>query len=146
MSEQSSRVFSTAFKRSLMERLESGETLAALSKETGIRRKSLYEWRDAWRRLGVAGLNRKRGRKPGGAPRVEKPPSTAASSAPDAAVEGGELAQAQLSRAHARIAELERVIGRQQVDLDFFRQALRLTDASETPARTARTSTRSLKP
>jgi hypothetical protein len=34
-----------------------------------------------------------------------------------------------LSRAQARIAELERVIGRQQADLHFFREALRLWDA-----------------
>jgi hypothetical protein len=31
--------------------------------------------------------------------------------------------------ADARIAELERVIGRQQADLHFFREALRLWDA-----------------
>jgi hypothetical protein len=32
--------------------------------------------------------------------------------------------------AQARIAELERVIGRQQADLHFFREALRLWDAT----------------
>jgi len=36
----------------------------------------------------------------------------------------------ELTRAQARIAELERVIGRQQVDLHFFREALRLWDAN----------------
>jgi hypothetical protein len=35
----------------------------------------------------------------------------------------------ELSLAQARIAELERVIGRQQADLHFFREALRLWDA-----------------
>ena len=35
-----------------------------------------------------------------------------------------------LSLAQARIAELERVIGRQQADLHFFREALRLWDAT----------------
>ncbi len=43
MSDQLPRVFSTAFKEALMLRLAAGETLAALSRETGIRRKSLYE-------------------------------------------------------------------------------------------------------
>jgi transposase-like protein len=33
--------------------------------ELGIRRKLLYEWRHAYRKHGVAGLNRKRGPKPG---------------------------------------------------------------------------------
>jgi hypothetical protein len=60
--------------------------------------------------------------------------------APAAAQPGGELAQAK-----ARIAELERVIGRQQVDLDFFRKALRLTDAAPQSG-IAPTSTRRSKP
>ena len=66
MSRQVQRVFDTAFKESLMLRLAAGETMAALLKETGILRKSLYEWRDAYRKLGVAGLNQRRGPKPGG--------------------------------------------------------------------------------
>jgi hypothetical protein len=36
----------------------------------------------------------------------------------------------ELTRAGARIAELERKIGRQQVDLDFFKGALRRIEAS----------------
>jgi hypothetical protein len=35
-----------------------------------------------------------------------------------------------LARAKARIAELERLVGRQQADLHFFREALRLWDAA----------------
>jgi transposase len=78
----------------------------------------------------VAGLNRKRGPKPGG---------RRSSPAADRAVPADPLAQAQ-----ARVAELERLVGRQQVDLDFFRRALRLTDASS-PSGSAPTSTRSSK-
>ena len=33
---------------------------------------------------------------------------------------------AALARAKARIEELKRLVGRQQLDLDFFRKALRL--------------------
>src|SRR6202451_3098326 len=65
MSDHRLRVFSTAFKEDVVRRLESGEALAAISKELGIARKLLYEWRWAWRRLGVAGLNRRRGPKAG---------------------------------------------------------------------------------
>ena len=65
MSDRRMRVFSTAFKANVVRRLEAGEALASISKELGVARKLLYEWRSAWRRLGVAGLNRKRGRKPG---------------------------------------------------------------------------------
>jgi hypothetical protein len=49
-----------------------------------------------------------------------------------------------LARAQARIGELERVIGRQQADLHFFREALRLWDATP-PNGGAPISTRSSK-
>jgi transposase len=142
MSDQPQRAFSTAFKESIVLRLQAGERLAAVADELGIRRKLLYQWRHAYRRLGVAGLNRKRGPKPGGkssgSPPGRASPATPSGpdSAPVAARPGGELAEAK-----ARIAELERVIGRQQVDLDFFRRALRLMDAAP-PSGIAPTSTR----
>ena len=146
MSVQPQRAFSTAFKESVVLRLRAGERLAAVAEELGIRRKLLYEWRHAYRKHGVAGLNRKRGPKPGGKS-SSSPPGRASpaapsgsDSAPGAAQPGGELAQAK-----ARIAELERVIGRQQVDLDFFRRALRLTDAAPQNG-IAPTSTRRSKP
>jgi transposase len=134
------RVFSTPFKTEVVQRLEAGEALAKVSKELGIARKLLYEWRSAWRRQGVAGLNRKRGPKPGRRRSSDRPPSELGGSA------AGSPA-AELTQAKTRIAELERIIGRQQVDLDFFRKALRLTDAPQPgrPARGAVASTRSSK-
>jgi transposase len=47
----------------------------------------------------------------------------------------------------AHIEELERLVGRQQLDLDFFRKALRLADALQgpVPARGETNSTRSSK-
>jgi len=110
------RTFSTEFKQAVVLRLEAGERTAAVSDELKIRRKLLYEWRAAYRKLGAAGLNRKRGRKPGGA-----------CASPDAAP----APLTELARAQARIAELERKIGKQQMDLDFFREALRLIDARD---------------
>ena len=127
MSDQGTRAFSTEFKEAVVLRLEAGERIAAVSDELRIRRKLLYEWRAAYRKLGAAGLNRKRGRKPGGA-----------RASPDAAP------LTELARAQARIAELERKIGKQQMDLDFFREALRLIDARDRSSR-ATPSTRSLK-
>jgi transposase-like protein len=146
MSNQPQRAFSTAFKEQVVLRLRAGERLAAVADELGIRRKLLYEWRHAYRKHGVAGLNRKRGPKPGskgsGSPPGRASPGAPSGpdSAPAAARPGGELAQAK-----ARIAELERVIGRQQVDLDFFRRALRLMDAAPQSG-IAPTSTRRSKP
>jgi hypothetical protein len=46
----------------------------------------------------------------------------------------GDPPGAALARAKARIEELERLVGRQQLDLDFFRKALRLADALQGPA------------
>ena len=53
-------------KLALLRRIEAGERLAAVADETGVLRKSLYEWRAAYRVMGAAGLNRRRGPKPGG--------------------------------------------------------------------------------
>ena len=145
MSKQVQRAFSAEFKERLVQRIEAGERLATVAAEFGIRRKLLYEWRAAHRALGTAGLNRKRGPKAGSKPAGSSPglASSAAPSVPDGASSsarpGDELAQAR-----ARIAELERVIGRQQVDIDFFREALRLMDATP-PGAIATSSTRSSK-
>lgn len=129
MSQQGMRVFSTAFKEAAVVRLAAGERLAAVARELGIARKLLYEWRAAHRRFGVAGLNRRRGPKP-----------RSARASPDATP----AALSELARAQARIAELERKIGRQAIDLDFFREALRLIDARD-PSSRATPSTRSSK-
>jgi hypothetical protein len=62
----------------------------------------------------------------------DPPGGVLASSAPSA--EGTSASVAELARAKARIEELERLVGRQQLDLDFFRKALRLADALQGPA------------
>ena len=137
MSQPAMRVFSTEFKEGVVLRLEAGERMAAVADELKIRRKLLYEWRAAYRAMGVAGLNRKRGPKPG---------ILAARASPDAAP-ATPAPLSELARAKARIAELERKIGKQQMDLDFFREALRLIDALEAEAAktSATSSTRSSK-
>ena len=68
MSQQGMRTFSTEFKEAVVLRLEAGERLASVADELEIRRKLLYAWRAAYRRLGAAGLNRKRGRGYSGSP------------------------------------------------------------------------------
>jgi len=50
-----------AFKVAALERMAAGENVSALSRELGIRRKLLYQWRDAVRRGAIAAL-RGRGR------------------------------------------------------------------------------------
>ncbi len=143
MSDASPRFFSTEFKVDLVARLERGDPVARVARESGVARKLLYDWLKAYRAHGAAGLNRKRGRKVGWRP----PPSAlSASSGPVSADAGPSAAESadELARAKARIAELERLIGRQQVDLHFFREALRLWDATSRSGG-APTSTRSSK-
>ena len=128
------RTFSTAFKIAAVERVEAGEAVLPMARELGIPRKLLYGWHKAWKADGVAGLNRKRGPKPG--------------SKNASAVPGGPAQNSisELAKAQTRIAELERLVGRQQVDLDFFRKTLRALNGQETQGKTGTVSSLSSKP
>ena len=99
------RVFSLEFKKAVAQRMLNGESVSALHHELHIRRNVLYRWRDAYRKDGAAGLERPVGRPPG----VTSPPRQVA--APEAAAR--------------RVAELERKIGQQAMDLEFFRKAFK---------------------
>ena len=65
----------------------------------GILRKLLHDWIKAWKAHGPEGLNRKPGPKPG--PRRLKP------------LQADHKKRSALAQANARIAELERLVGRQ---------------------------------
>jgi transposase-like protein len=138
------RVYSNALKQGIVRRLEGGERVAAVAEGAGIDPKLVYDWWALYRRMGIAGLNRRRGPRavwnggaaPAGLPSDDPSPSGAG---PSAAKPADGLAQAK-----ARIAELERLVGQQQADLHFFREALRLWDATS-PDSGAPTSTRSSK-
>jgi transposase-like protein len=102
-----------------IKRLEAGEAVLPLARELGVSRKLLHDWRKAWGLKGPAGLNRKRGPKPG--PRKLRPLAESAAKG-----SSGELAKARV-----KIAELERKIGQQALDIDFFHKALRALDAAD---------------
>ena len=109
------RVFTREFKEGVVERILNGESVSALHQEFQIKRSVLYRWRDAYRREGAAGL-RTAGRPPG----IPNPPRSAAS--PEEA-------------AARRIAELERKIGQQALDIDFLRRAFkRVKESRRKPA------------
>jgi transposase len=127
MSKPTVRVFTSKFKQAAVKRIEAGERLRAVAEALGIRRKLLYDWRAAWRAEGLAGFNKKRGPRP-------KPKPQDNASGPDA----------ELVAARQRIAELERKIGQQAVELDFFRQALQFGNGRKASS-SARTSTASSK-
>jgi transposase-like protein len=100
------RVFTREFKEGVVERILNGESVSALHQEVQIKRSVLYRWRDAYRKDGAAGLQRPVGRPPG----VPNPPRPVAS--PEEAVA-------------RRVAELERKVGQQALDIDFFRRAFK---------------------
>jgi len=132
---KSPRQFSSPFKEAAVRRLEDGEKVAAVAAAIGVRRKLLYQWRDAWRAMGSAGFNRKRGRKPGWKA-AEAGAADAPSSGPDAAAPAAPASQ-ELRKVQARIGELERVIGRQQADLHFFSRSLAALGRDEPTRRRA---------
>lgn len=118
MPKTSSRLFSSEFRLSVVERMEAGESASSLARELNVYRQVLERWRDRVRQGGPEGLKRKRGR-----PRklVLTPPGSLPGPEPG------------LAAAQARIGELERKIGRQQLELDFFKRALRQVEVSRQP-------------
>jgi transposase-like protein len=100
------RVYSNEFRMQAVRRVLRGEKVSAVSEELGIHRKLLYEWLRRVRDGGESNL-RSRGR-PRKADRVLE--------SPDDAVK--------------RIAELERMVGRQQMVIEFFKGALQRVEES----------------
>ncbi len=116
------RSFTRAFKLRVIERLEAGESGSALALELSIKRTIIYRWRDAWREGGPEALRSKRGRPP-------KLEALEMERARGVAAKANDLTEAR-----RQIAELQRKVGQQQLDLDFFRQALRHIEASRRPS------------
>jgi transposase len=100
------------FKRAAVARMLPGVKLSALAEELGVCRQRLYEWREA----SEAGDDQLR--RPGR-------PQRATGSRPRTGDPSG---------AQQRVAELERKVGQQQLELDFFKQALRRVEASRRPS------------
>jgi transposase len=128
------RQFPTAYKLKAIKRAEGGEGVLPVARKLGISRKLLHDWIKAWKACGPEGLNRKRGPKPG--PRKLRPLAK-----PVAKGSSGELAQAR-----AKIAELERKVGQQALDIDFFHKALRVLEAADRQGSIAPASRKSSKP
>lgn len=129
--EEGERRFSREYKLAALARMSAGENVSALGRELGVPRKYLYQWRERFR-LGGAVALRSRGRPtkvevasmrdgetlPEPVPGAMPPPEP-----PD-----------ELARARERIAELERKIGRQELELDFFQRALRRVEGEPPPS------------
>lgn len=120
MSRTEARSFSRAFKLDVVRRMEAGENVSALSREVGVKRTILYRWRDAWRLGGEAALRLKG--------RPSKADAVVMRLARGVAGKADDLAEARW-----QIDQLQRKVGQQQLDLDFFKQALRRIEASRRP-------------
>jgi transposase len=94
---------SAELKLDAVRRMAGSQSITALAKELGVRWKFLYLWRDRIKAGGRAALEKKPGRPPGSGSKNASP------AAPDAT--------------GLRIAELERQLGRKQLELDFFKRA-----------------------
>jgi len=121
MSEKERRSFSREFKLKAVERLEAGESGSALARELDVKRVLIYRWRAAVRTSGELALRGKRGRR-------TKAETLALVQACGVAAKANDLAEAR-----RQIAELQKKVGQQQLDLDFFKQALRHIEASRQP-------------
>ena len=111
--EQKRTEYATELKLAAVRRVRGGESVRAVAQELGIRRKRLYVWKDRYAERGEAGLAQGRV----GRPRKEAPTE----------VSGAEAmpGRGELLAARKRIAELERKVGQQELELDFFGEALR---------------------
>ena len=101
------RNWSVEFKLGAIARMDEGCRVSSLAGELGVGQERLYEWRRRHEAGGVEALRRM------GRPRLAQPSTEL--------MERRSLA----AGPEQRIAELERTIGQQQLDLDFFRAALR---------------------
>jgi transposase len=97
------RWYSFEFKKAAIERARTAASIPALSKELGVHFCQVYRWLRIYEEQGEEGLQtHRRGGRPTRAPQVSKPVGP-----------------------QKRIAELERVIGQQAVDLDFLKRAFK---------------------
>jgi transposase-like protein len=102
--------FSPEFKEKAVKRVLSGESPGVLSKELGVLRKDLYRWKASYRK-GEPLTSR-----PGPRPKNRSANGT------------------ELERAKKRIGELERKVGQQALELDFFAKALSCVESVAEPS------------
>ncbi len=105
------RYFSENVKQLAVERMAKGEAAAVVARDIGADRRRLYEWYRKYQAGGAEDIRQV------GRPRKAEALGARLRSWQGASDEG--------DAARRQIAELERKIGQQQVDLDFFRKALR---------------------
>ena len=137
------RIFSREFKLAAVRRLAAGEKVHVVARELGVQAQNLYRWLERFDKGGAAAL------RPDGRPtdleRVAMRSGEAAGPGTSAKPSADPLDA--LEQARMRIVELERKVGGQELELDFFQRALRHVEEarSSSGASVATRSTRSSK-
>jgi transposase len=98
--------YSLATKLAAVRRVEAGEAVASIASEVGCRPGRIYYWLEQWRTRGGEWVEQRRRRRRRGMP----PPGST-----------------------EREAELERLLGQKQVELDFLQEALRRIEQVQRP-------------
>ena len=94
-----------------------GESPTAIARELGVLRKDLYQWQETYKK---------------GEPLVRRP-----------GPKPGKPSESRLKRSQERIAELERKVGQQALELDFFEKALRCIKEAEAASNVKRSASSS---
>lgn len=116
MSRRKPKRYSREFKEKAARRMVAGDSPTVLARELGVLRKDLYAWKKTYK---------------SGQSLVSRP-------GPKPANHADRIEGSALKRARQRIAELERKVGQQALELDFFAKALRCVDQVEASNKTVR--------
>jgi transposase len=116
---QKARRFTRETKLAAVKRMLAGDSVTALSRELNILRKDLYKWRASFLSGGPAAL-----RDPG------RPRAVGGA---DARVKNPTASHARVKRTHERIAELEKKVRRQEIELRSIREVLRQVELNRRP-------------
>jgi transposase-like protein len=133
------RIYSREFKEAAVRRILNGERVQAVADDLRLRRQLLYTWRDYYEHGGADAL----------VPRGRPPRAVAWARRRALAQEPSRQARAYghvgKDARETRLAELERKVGQQAVELEFFKEALRHVKEPPRPSsgRGAKASSRS---
>ena len=133
------RIFSREFKEAAVRRILAGEKIGTVADELRLRSQLLYTWLDYYEQGGVDALV------PRGRPQKAVAWARRRALVQQPSRQARAYGHAGESARDSRLVELERKVGQQAVELDFFKEALRHVKAPPRPSggRGARASSRS---
>ena len=113
------RIFSRQFKESAVRRILAGEKIRAVAAELRVRPQLLYTWRDYYEQGGADALV------PRGRPQKAVASARRRALLQEPSPQARKYRHAGSEARDSRVVELERKVGQQAVELDFFKVALR---------------------